>query len=76
MLDKSSLIIVAPEILLLVMACVIAMVDLGVKSIRLLTNNRRRIAGLEGYGIHVVECVPSRSAAVLALNQPTDEKAK
>src|SRR6478735_513213 len=32
MLDKSSLIIVAPEILLLVMACVIAMVDLGVKS--------------------------------------------
>jgi NADH-quinone oxidoreductase subunit N len=32
MLDKSSLIIVAPEILLMVMACVIAMVDLGVKS--------------------------------------------
>src|SRR5687767_10284880 len=32
MLDKSSLIVVAPEILLLVMACVIAMVDLGVKS--------------------------------------------
>jgi 3,4-dihydroxy 2-butanone 4-phosphate synthase/GTP cyclohydrolase II len=52
------------------------LVDLGVKSIRLLTNNRRRIAGLEGYGIHVVECVPSRSAPVLALNQPSDEKAK
>jgi 3,4-dihydroxy 2-butanone 4-phosphate synthase/GTP cyclohydrolase II len=52
------------------------LVDLGCKTIRLLTNNRRRIAGLEGYGIHVVECVPSRSAAVLALNQPTDEKAK
>src|SRR4051812_27207230 len=32
MLDKASLIILAPEILLLVMACVIAMVDLGVKS--------------------------------------------
>ncbi|MBC7657740.1 MAG: NADH-quinone oxidoreductase subunit NuoN [Frankiaceae bacterium] len=32
MLDKSSLIIVSPEILLLVMACVIALVDLGVKS--------------------------------------------
>ena len=32
MLDKSSLIVVAPEILLLVMACVIALVDLGVKS--------------------------------------------
>ncbi|MES3004078.1 MAG: NADH-quinone oxidoreductase subunit NuoN [Pseudomonadota bacterium] len=32
MLDKSSLIILTPEILLLVMACVIAMVDLGVKT--------------------------------------------
>jgi NADH-quinone oxidoreductase subunit N len=32
MLDKSSLIIVSPEILLMVMACVIAMLDLGVKS--------------------------------------------
>jgi 3,4-dihydroxy 2-butanone 4-phosphate synthase/GTP cyclohydrolase II len=52
------------------------LVDLGCKSIRLLTNNRRRIAGLEGYGIHVVECVPSRSAPVLALNQPSDEEAK
>ncbi len=38
MLDKSSLIIVSPEILLLVMACVIALVDLGVKSrLRVLT---------------------------------------
>jgi 3,4-dihydroxy 2-butanone 4-phosphate synthase/GTP cyclohydrolase II len=52
------------------------LVDLGCKTIRLLTNNRRRIAGLEGYGIHVVECVPSRSATVLALNQPPDEKTK
>jgi NADH-quinone oxidoreductase subunit N len=32
MMDKSSLIVVSPEILLLAMACVIAMVDLGVKS--------------------------------------------
>jgi NADH-quinone oxidoreductase subunit N len=32
MLDKLSLIVVSPEILLLVMACVIAMVDLGVKT--------------------------------------------
>jgi 3,4-dihydroxy 2-butanone 4-phosphate synthase / GTP cyclohydrolase II len=52
------------------------LVDLGCKTIRLLTNNPRRIAGLEGYGIHVVECVPSRSAPVLALNQTSDEKAK
>jgi NADH-quinone oxidoreductase subunit N len=32
MMDKSSLIVVSPEVLLMVMACVIAMVDLGVKS--------------------------------------------
>ena len=32
MIDKTSLIAVAPEILLLTMACVIALVDLGVKS--------------------------------------------
>jgi len=32
MLDKTSLIALSPEILLLVMACVIAMVDLGVKT--------------------------------------------
>ncbi|MEP6826339.1 MAG: NADH-quinone oxidoreductase subunit NuoN, partial [Ramlibacter sp.] len=32
MLDKLSLIVVSPEILLLVMACVIALVDLGVKT--------------------------------------------
>jgi NADH-quinone oxidoreductase subunit N len=32
MLDRLSLLIVSPEILLLVMACVIALVDLGVKS--------------------------------------------
>ena len=31
MIDKLSLIAVYPEILLLIMACVIAMVDLGVK---------------------------------------------
>ncbi|MEO3945246.1 bifunctional 3,4-dihydroxy-2-butanone-4-phosphate synthase/GTP cyclohydrolase II [Gorillibacterium sp. CAU 1737] len=32
--------------------------DLGVRQIRLLTNNPRKIAGLEGYGLHVVERVP------------------
>src|SRR6478609_11488436 len=32
MLDNFSLIVVSPEILLLVMACVVALVDLGVKS--------------------------------------------
>ena len=34
------------------------LVDLGVKKIRLLTNNPRKIVGIEGYGIEVVERVP------------------
>ncbi len=32
--------------------------DLGVKKIRLITNNPRKIAGLRGYGIQVVDRVP------------------
>ena len=32
--------------------------DLGVKQIRLLTNNPRKIVGLDGYGLQVVERVP------------------
>ncbi|MEH7086958.1 bifunctional 3,4-dihydroxy-2-butanone-4-phosphate synthase/GTP cyclohydrolase II, partial [Neobacillus drentensis] len=32
--------------------------DLGIKQIRLLTNNPRKIKGLEGYGLEVVERVP------------------
>jgi 3,4-dihydroxy 2-butanone 4-phosphate synthase/GTP cyclohydrolase II len=32
--------------------------DLGVKQIRLLTNNPRKIKGLEGYGMEVTERVP------------------
>lgn len=32
--------------------------DLGIKRIRLLTNNPRKIVGLEGYGLEVVERVP------------------
>jgi 3,4-dihydroxy 2-butanone 4-phosphate synthase/GTP cyclohydrolase II len=34
------------------------LVDLGLHKIRLLTNNPRKIKGLEGYGIKVVERVP------------------
>ena len=34
------------------------LVDLGVKKIRLITNNPRKIKGLEGYGIEVVDRVP------------------
>ena len=32
--------------------------DLGIKNIKLMTNNPRKIAGLEGYGLQVVERVP------------------
>jgi 3,4-dihydroxy 2-butanone 4-phosphate synthase/GTP cyclohydrolase II len=32
--------------------------DLGLCKIRLLTNNPRKIVGLEGYGLHIVERVP------------------
>lgn len=34
------------------------LVDLGVKFIRLLTNNPRKIVGLEGYGLRVIERIP------------------
>lgn len=34
------------------------LVDLGLTSIRLITNNPRKIIGLEGYGLQVVERVP------------------
>lgn len=44
------------------------LVDLGVKQIRLLTNNPRKIVGLEGYGLTVVERVP--------LQIPCNEKNK
>ena len=33
------------------------LVDLGLKDIRLLTNNPRKIVGLDGYGLHVIERV-------------------
>lgn len=34
------------------------LVDLGVRQIRLLTNNPRKVVGLEGYGLRIVERVP------------------
>ena len=38
------------------------LVDLGVRTIRLLTNNPKKIVGLDGYGLHVVEQVPIKIA--------------
>ena len=37
--------------------------DLGVRRIRLLTNNPKKVVGLEGYGLEIVEQLPIRLAA-------------
>ena len=39
------------------------MVDLGLKTIRLLTNNPKKVVGLDGYGMEIVEQVPIRVKA-------------
>ena len=38
------------------------LVDLGVRKMRLMTNNPKKIVGLEGYGLKVVERVPVESS--------------
>ncbi len=38
------------------------LVDLGLTSVRLLTNNPKKLVGLEGYGLHVTEQVPLQVA--------------
>jgi len=45
------------------------LVDLGVRNLRLMTNNPRKIKGLEGYGLAVVERIP------LEIEPSTDNKA-
>ena len=37
--------------------------DLGVRQFRLLTNNPKKVVGLEGYGLEMVEQVPIRTEA-------------
>ncbi|MBM3939611.1 MAG: bifunctional 3,4-dihydroxy-2-butanone-4-phosphate synthase/GTP cyclohydrolase II [SAR202 cluster bacterium] len=41
------------------------LVDLGVKNMRLLTNNPRKVVGLESYGLHILERLP-----VIAAHNP------
>ena len=38
--------------------------DLGIRSLRLLTNNPMKLAGIEGYGLEIVEFVPLVSTSV------------
>jgi 3,4-dihydroxy 2-butanone 4-phosphate synthase/GTP cyclohydrolase II len=45
------------------------LVDLGVRKIRLLTNNPRKVIGLESYGIEIVETVP-----VVVSSNPHNER--
>ena len=37
------------------------LVDLGVRKMRFLTNNPKKVIGLEGYGLEIVEVVPIKS---------------
>jgi 3,4-dihydroxy 2-butanone 4-phosphate synthase / GTP cyclohydrolase II len=37
------------------------LVDLGVRKMRFLTNNPKKVVGLEGYGLHITEVVPIRT---------------
>jgi 3,4-dihydroxy 2-butanone 4-phosphate synthase / GTP cyclohydrolase II len=45
---------------------------LGARTVRLLTNNPRRIVGLGGYGIEVAECVPIRPPQRVVALRDTD----
>ena len=36
------------------------LVDLGLRSIRLLTNNPKKVVGLQGYGLEIIEQLPVR----------------
>jgi len=38
------------------------LVDLGVRKMRFLTNNPKKVVGLEGYGLEIVELVPIKAA--------------
>jgi 3,4-dihydroxy 2-butanone 4-phosphate synthase/GTP cyclohydrolase II len=51
------------------------LVDLGITTMRLLTNNPRKVVGLEGYGLTVTERVPLRIRANPHNEQYLDTKA-
>jgi 3,4-dihydroxy 2-butanone 4-phosphate synthase/GTP cyclohydrolase II len=45
------------------------LVDLGIKNIRLLTNNPRKVVGLDSYGLHLIERVP-----IIATGNPENQR--
>ena len=47
--------------------------DLGVRTMRLLTNNPRKFVGLEGYGLSVVESLPLEITPVDRVHPPVPE---
>ncbi|HLF17337.1 MAG TPA: 3,4-dihydroxy-2-butanone-4-phosphate synthase [Candidatus Omnitrophota bacterium] len=49
------------------------LVDLGIKHIRLLTNNPRKIVGLEGFGLSVVERIPLNKYKTVQPKEPVEE---
>jgi 3,4-dihydroxy 2-butanone 4-phosphate synthase/GTP cyclohydrolase II len=46
------------------------LVNLGLKKIRLITNNPRKIVGIEGYGLEVVERVPIPTSTIYVPKKP------
>jgi len=52
------------------------LVDLGIKNIRLLTNNPKKIVGLEGYGLKVAERVPIEIEPVASNRKYLETKRK
>ena len=49
-------------------------VDLGVRKMRFLTNNPKKVIGLEGYGLKIVEVVPIKVAAESAQRKYLETK--
>jgi len=46
------------------------LIDLGLKAIRVLTNNPRKVVALDGYGLKIVDQVPMRIRKPLPTHQP------
>ena len=50
--------------------------DLGLKTIRLLTNNPKKVVGLEGYGLKIVEQVPIQREAKCSQRALSENEAR